>query len=42
LSDEQRTWLERFPTDLQLPYLFGLFTPGEVAAHVSDELEARL
>jgi anion-transporting ArsA/GET3 family ATPase len=42
LSDEQRAWLERFPTDLQLPYLFGLFTPGEVAAHVSDELEARL
>jgi len=42
LHDEQRHWLERFPTDIQLPYLFGILTPGEVAAHISDELEARL
>lgn len=37
---EQQRWLEQLPPDLTLPYLFGLFTPGEVAAHVSDELEA--
>ena len=36
----QQTWLDRLPPDLTLPYLFGLFTPGEVAAHISDELEA--
>lgn len=37
---EQQRWLEQLPTDLQLPYMFGLFTPGEVAARMSDELEA--
>lgn len=37
---EQQKWLERLPADLTLPYMFGLFTPTEVAAHVSDELEA--
>lgn len=37
---EQQKWLERLPPDLILPYMFGLFTPTEVAAHVSDELEA--
>jgi hypothetical protein len=37
---EQQKWLERLPPDLTLPYMFGLFTPTEVAAHVSDELEA--
>lgn len=36
---EQQTWLERLEPDLALPYMFGLFTPGEVAAHISDELE---
>lgn len=40
LVAEQRRWLEKLPPDLALPYLFGLFTPGEVAAHVSDDLEA--
>ncbi len=39
LSDEQEKWLGKLPPDLSLPYLFGLFTPGEVAAHISDELE---
>lgn len=42
LIDEQRKWLARLPSDLVLPYLFGLFTPGEVAAHMSDDLEALL
>jgi hypothetical protein len=40
LVEEQRKWLDKLPADLTLPYLFGLFTPGEVAAHISDDLEA--
>jgi len=40
LNDEQEKWLEELPPDITLPYLFGLFTPAEVAAHMSDELEA--
>lgn len=40
LWSEQQTWLEKLPPDLTLPYMFGLFTPPEVAAHISDELEA--
>lgn len=40
LLGEQRKWLQALPPDLTLPYLFGLFTPGEVAAHISDDLEA--
>ena len=39
LVNEQEKWLEKLPPDLTLPYLFGLFTPGEVAAHMSDDLE---
>lgn len=39
LWSEQQQWLTRLPADLQLPYLFGLMTPGEVAARISDELE---
>jgi anion-transporting ArsA/GET3 family ATPase len=42
LCTEQLHWLAQLPTDIQLPYLFGIFTPGEVAAHISDELEASL
>ncbi len=40
LWKEQQTWLEKLPADLSIPFLFGLFTPGEVAARMSDELEA--
>jgi anion-transporting ArsA/GET3 family ATPase len=40
LVEEQRKWLGKLPPDLALPYLFGLFTPGEVAAHISDDIEA--
>jgi anion-transporting ArsA/GET3 family ATPase len=40
LVEEQGKWLDKLPPDLGLPYLFGLFTPGEVAAHISDDLEA--
>ena len=37
---EQQHWLTALPPELAIPYMFGLFTPGEVAAHMSDELEA--
>jgi anion-transporting ArsA/GET3 family ATPase len=40
LWSEQQEWLERLPPEHKLPYLFGVFTPGEVAARISDELEA--
>ncbi len=40
LLREQHRWLGELPVDLRLPYLFGLFTPGEVAVHMSDLLEA--
>ncbi len=40
LWDEQLRWLDLVPSDLEIPYRFGLFTPGEVAARMSDELEA--
>jgi hypothetical protein len=36
---EQQIWLERLPPDHTLPYFHGLFTPGEVAARMADELE---
>lgn len=39
LWSEQQEWMQELPPDLTLPYLFGLFTPAEVAAHISDELE---
>lgn len=40
LVTEQARWLAELPGHLHLPYLFGLFTPGEVAANLSDHLEA--
>lgn len=36
LYTEQQQWLERLPPDRTLPYLFGLLTPGEVAARLAD------
>lgn len=36
---QQQHWISELPPTLQLPYLFGLFTPAEVAAHMSDHLE---
>lgn len=38
----QQEWMAKLNTDIQLPYLFGLFTPGEVAARICDEFEAVL
>jgi anion-transporting ArsA/GET3 family ATPase len=40
LWGEQQEWLERLPPDHVLPYFYGLFTPGEVAAHMADQMEA--
>ncbi len=40
ISTEQQRWLKRVPPDVTLPYLFGLFTPSEVAAQMSDLLGA--
>lgn len=40
LRSEQGRWLEKVPSDISLPFLFGLFTPGEVAAKLSEHLEA--
>jgi anion-transporting ArsA/GET3 family ATPase len=39
---EQERWLGHLPPDFSLPFLFGLFTPGEVAAKVSEHLERAL
>jgi anion-transporting ArsA/GET3 family ATPase len=39
LTAEQQRWLATLVPDLTLPHLFGLFTPGEVSAHISDSLE---
>ena len=36
---EQQIWLKRLPPDHRLPYLHGVFTPGEVAARMADEFE---
>ena len=40
LWEEQRQWMERLPPDRTLPFLFGLLTPGEVAARLADTWEA--
>jgi hypothetical protein len=37
---EQQEWLDRLRPDYVLPYYHGMFTPGEVAAHLADQLEA--
>lgn len=39
LRSEQERWLNYVPPDLTLPFLFGIFTPGEVAANLSEHLE---
>lgn len=39
LRAEQERWLGHVPPHLTLPFLFGLFTPGEVAANLSEHLE---
>jgi hypothetical protein len=36
LHEEQQKWLAELPPDVQLPFLFGLHTPPEVAARLAD------
>lgn len=36
LRDEQQKWITELPPDLELPFLFGLHTPPEVAARLAD------
>jgi anion-transporting ArsA/GET3 family ATPase len=40
LARDQVEWLKRLPLGPRLPYLFGVFTPGEVAAALVDHWEA--
>ncbi len=39
VHNEQQEWLESLQPDIKLPYLFGLLTPAEVSARISDALE---
>lgn len=39
LEQSQAAWLEQLPAGPRLPFLFGLLTPGEVAARLADVLE---
>lgn len=36
--ERQQHWLAKLPAGPRLPYLFGLVTPGEVAARLAEEL----
>ena len=38
LHQGQQRWLGELPDGIQLPYLFGMLTPTEVAARLADEL----
>jgi anion-transporting ArsA/GET3 family ATPase len=39
LQRSQHRWLEHLPSATRLPYLFGIFTPAEVAARLADVWE---
>lgn len=39
ITGQQRQWIEALPDDPQLPYLFDVRTPAEVAERLADELE---
>ena len=39
LYRNQQDWIKRLPPTRKLPYLFGLLTPGEVAARMADAWE---
>ncbi|HSG80226.1 MAG TPA: ArsA-related P-loop ATPase [Acidimicrobiia bacterium] len=41
LYRQQRSWIDRLPAATELPYLFGLLTPGEVSARLADIWETR-
>lgn len=38
LYQSQQHWLGELPSGIELPYLFGMLTPTEVAARLADEL----
>jgi hypothetical protein len=40
LRNSQQKWLDELPAVTRLPYLFGVFTPAEVAARLADLWEA--
>ena len=42
LTEQQREWLDAVPDDPQLPYLFDMRTPAEVAERLADECERLL
>ena len=42
LRTSQQAWLGRLPVAPELPFLFGLHTPAEVAAQLADEWERAL
>lgn len=37
LYESQERWMDELPPGMALPFLFGLLTPGEVAARLTDE-----
>jgi anion-transporting ArsA/GET3 family ATPase len=41
LATDQAEWLTRLPSDIQLPFLFGVRTAAEVASLLADEMEPR-
>jgi len=41
LEEEQDLWVESIDHDVALPYLFGVFTPGEVAEQLADHIGGR-
>ncbi|MDH3606127.1 MAG: hypothetical protein OER12_03940 [Acidimicrobiia bacterium] len=42
LHDAQRRWRTELPDGPEIPYLFGVHTPGEVAARIADHLGTEL
>lgn len=42
LESEQARWIDEIPHDVSLPYLFGVFTPGEVAEQLADKIGTSL
>jgi hypothetical protein len=40
LETEQSHWLNELDHATTLPYLFGVFTPGEVAEQLADRIDS--
>ncbi len=41
ITGEQRIWLDRLPADLELPFLFGVDSPDQVAATLATMFAER-